>query len=398
MQLLNSYIFLKKEEKMTQDENGNFVIVIKDNVPTLFRKLFNAKDNDILLEELEDNKEVSSKNIKDLFYKIRRGKFGMTLNDDSMHEVSYEFICVNSSYYLDITIDIEKEEDGIVILEKINDEMIEKKNDINKEYVIVKSYDSVSEHYCNKIYPKLNKFERKLRKLLYLIYTGRFEKDYFKKTTSEEIQSSVKGRIQSKENNKKKKELDYAKVFFESFDFGELQSLLFEKRWTEVEEEAVDNFLKDNKKLSLLSDEEIRNFIISIKPKSDWERFFEDKGVSEDIAETIDEISKLRNKVAHNKEFNKSQHTRMNELLEKTEKEIDEAIIITETKDFIKINEEKIQRTLRNFQNNIKEMLSSLTEAIMPSIEKQTESLNEIRNKLKDIVLSSYKQDDDKDK
>ncbi|MDO5394202.1 MAG: hypothetical protein Q4F33_06355, partial [Mycoplasmatota bacterium] len=90
--------------------------------------------------------------------------------------------------------------------------------------------------------------------------------------------------------------------------------------------------------------------------------------------------------------------TRMNELLEKTEKEIDEAIIITETKDFIKINEEKIQRTLRNFQNNIKEMLSSLTEAIMPSIEKQTESLNEIRNKLKDIVLSSYKQDDDKDK
>ncbi len=372
MQLLNSYIFLKKEEEMTQDENGNFVIVIKDNVPTLFRKLFNAKDNDILLEELEDNKEVSSKNIKDLFYKIRRGKFGITLNDDSMHEVSYEFICVNSSYYLDITIDIEKEEDGIVILEKINDEMIEKKNDINKEYVIVKSYDSVSEHYCNKIYPKLNKFERKLRKLLYLIYTGRFEKDYFKKTTSEEIQSSVKGRIQSKENNKKKKEFDYAKVFFESFDFGELQSLLFEKRWTEVEEEAVDNFLKDNKKLSLLSDEEIRNFIISIKPKSDWERFFEDKGVSEDIAETIDEISKLRNKVAHNKEFNKSQHTRMNELLEKTEKEIDEAIIITETKDFIKINEEKIQRTLRNFQNNIKEMLSSLTEAIMPSIEKQT--------------------------
>lgn len=88
----------------------------------------------------------------------------------------------------------------------------------------------------------------------------------------------------------------------------------------------------------------------------------------------------------------------MNGLLEKTEQEIDNAIIITETEDFIRINEEKIQRTLKNFTNSMKEMLSSITAAIMPSIEKQAESLYEFRNKLKDMVLPFYEQENNEDK
>ena len=312
--------------------------------------------------------------------------------------MNYKFTCVNSSYYLDITIDEATESEGIIVLEKINEILIDNINDINKEHIIIKSYDRVSEYYCNMIYPKLNTFERKLRKLLYLIYTGRFEKDYFKKTTSKDLQSAIKEKIKSKEKNKKKKELDYARDFFESFDFGELQHLLFEKRWTELEDLEVNNFLQNNKDLSLLSDKELRDFILSIKPKSDWERFFENKGLSNDISEVIKEIGLLRNKVAHNKSFSKDQYTELNELLEKTEKEIDEAIIITETEDFIKINEEKIQRTLRQFTNSMREMLSSITEAIMPTINKQTESMKEVANQLKDIALSFYEQTTDKDK
>lgn len=397
MQLINSYIFLKQEE-MTKDKNGNHVIVIKDSVPTVFQKLFKAEEDDLTLGELEDGKEKSSEKLKDLFYKIKIGKFVITLDDKTNHEVNYKFTCVNSSYYLDVTIDEGKEVEGISVLEKINEILIDNINDINEEYIIIKSYDKISEYYCNMIYPKLSTFERKLRKLLYLIYTGRFEKDYFKKTTSEALQSAIKGKIQSKENNKKKRELDYAKVFFESFDFGELQHLLFEKRWTELEDLEVNNFLQDNKNLSLLSDKELREFILSIKPKSDWERFFENKGLSNDISEVIKEIGALRNKVAHNKAFSKDQYNKLKELLEKTEKEIDEAIIITETEDFIKINEEKIQRTLRNFANSMREMFSSITEAIMPTINKQTESMKEVANQLKDLALSFYEQRDEIDK
>lgn len=394
MKLTNSYIFLKKEEEMSKDKNGNYVIVLKDSIPTIFQQMFNAEEDDLLLGELEEDSDKTSEKLKDLFYKIRRGKFVIKLDDNTDYEVNYKFTCVNSSYYLDIIIN-EKEKNGILVLERINEILLDSVNDINKDYIIIKSYDGVSEYYCNLIYPKLNRFERKLRKLLYLIYTGRFEKEYFKKTTPEVLQSSIKGKIKSKENNKKKKELDYAKVFFESFDFGELQNLLFEKRWTELEDIEINNFLKDNKDLSSLSDKELRDFILSMKPKSDWERFFKNKGLSEDIAEIIKEIGTLRNNVAHNKNFSKEQYSTLKDLLDKTEKEIDEAITITETEDFIKINEEKIKRTLKNFSNSMKEMFSSITNAIMPSIQKQTESMKEITNKLKDIALSIYEKNDD---
>lgn len=229
MLLINSYIFLKKEDEITKDEEGNYVIIIKDDVPTLFQKLFNTEEDDLLSRELEDDTVEVSKNLQDLFYKICKGKFIIYLNDCSNYEIKYKFTCVNSSYYLDLSVEIEQEENGILILEEINKLLVENKNAINKDYIIIKSYDRISEFYCNQIYPKLNRFERKLRKLLYLIYTGRFEKDYFKKTTSEELQSTIKGKIKSKETNKKKKEFDYAQVFLNRLILANYKSYYLKK-------------------------------------------------------------------------------------------------------------------------------------------------------------------------
>ena len=388
MQLINSYIFLQKEKEteMKKDSKGDYVLELKSTIPTLFQKLFSVEDNELKPKELEFGKDEK---IKDLFNNSYKGKCKVSLNDGSTHEVKYKFTNVNSSYYLDIFLERQDEEIGIEILEKINDIMIVNKNAINTDYVIIRSYDSISEFYCNKIYPKLNKFERKLRKLLYLIYTGQFEKEYFKKTTSEKLQSSIKEKIRSKENNQKKKEWDYAQRFFESFDFGELRSLLFETRWTEVEKIEIENFLNDNKDLTMLSDKELREFIQTIKPKSDWERFFKNKGITEAIEDNIKNIGNLRNCVAHNKSFNKEQYLKLLELLEKNEKEIDKAIVITEDEDFIRINEERIQRTLRSFSNSMMELQSTITKVLMPIYEKEhTEIFTEIGDMLKEIPQS----------
>lgn len=385
MQLINSYVFLKKEEEMKRDKEGNYAVVLSDSVPILFQKLFNATKEDLLDSQSKNNSISSSEKLKDLFYKRQRGNFNIILEDDSIHKINYKFICVNSSYYLDIIVSESRKTDGITILEKINSILLDTKNDINKNYLIIKSYDIISEFYCNKVYPKLNKFERKLRKLLYLIYTGRFEIDYFKKTTPDELQKNIKSKIQSKNTNKKKKELDYAQVFFELFDFHDLQSLLFDTKWTDLEKEEVENFLNDNRNLTLISDAELRNFISSIRPKSDWERFFENKKLSQDIAETIKTIGTLRNSVAHNKSFNKEQYTIMCELLKKTEIEINKAIVITETEDFIRINTDKIQRTLQNFSNNMKDILSSITEALTPAVENQKKLMGKIGGFLKGV-------------
>ena len=155
-----------------------------------------------------------------------------------------------------------------------------------------------------------------------------------------------------------------------------------------MEEIETENFLNDNKDLTLISNDELRNFIQSRKPKSDWERFFKNKGLSEDVEVNIKEISILRNIVAHNKSFNQKQYIQMYKLLEKNEKEIDEAIIITEEEDFIKINEEKIQRTLRNFANSMKEIILTITNSLNSIHEKQSETLKEFGKTLSDITFS----------
>ena len=69
---------------------------------------------------------------------------------------------------------------------------------------MIVSYDSVSEYYCNKAYPKLNKLERNLRKLLFNTYTVNFGVDYYQKTVSPDLQKKIKGVIQAKGNEEKK--------------------------------------------------------------------------------------------------------------------------------------------------------------------------------------------------
>ena len=228
----------------------------------------------------------------------------------------------------------------------------------------------------------MNSFERKLRKLLYLIYTSQFEKEYFKKTTSEEFQKKVKEKIQTKTNNKRKKEIDQIKNFFYYLDFGTLQEFLFEKRWTDLEVAEVNEFLNDNADLSKVTDKELRKTISNIRPKSDWERFFENKKLSENMEDTIKEIGKLRNIVAHNKLFNKEQFEYLKVLLIDTSKILDEAIAITESKDFIDINTEKFEKSMKDIRNRLSKFIQSIADSMTPvreafaDLRKQYQQLN----------------------
>ena len=78
------------------------------------------------------------------------------------------------------------------------DKAIITNNKLSKNYIIITSYDSISEYYCNKVYPKLNEFERKFRKLLFITYTAQFKKAYFESTTSKELQTKAKEKIKNR--------------------------------------------------------------------------------------------------------------------------------------------------------------------------------------------------------
>ena len=113
---------------------------------------------------------------------------------------------------------------------------------IEDNYIMIVSYDSISEYCCNKAYPKLNKLERNLRQLLFSNYTVNFGSDYYQTTISPELQVMIKGVIQAK-GNEEKKNIERLKKFFYSMEFSDIQTLLFTKKWTKLEEDSKSEFL-----------------------------------------------------------------------------------------------------------------------------------------------------------
>ena len=259
---------------------------------------------------------------------------------------------VSSKYYLDTIVFGSNKANVIKGLEYIHE--IINKSDIHKDYIQIISYDSISEYYCNKIYPKLNELERNLRKLLFNIYVVHFGQDYYKITIDNELQNKVKRVIQAKGNDDNK-EIERLKKFFYSMEFYDIQQMLFKPHWTELDEKARNNFLEKHEDLSNLSDHELREIISNIGPKSDWERFFSDKTDKAEFESFLDVIRESRNKVAHCKFFYKLDYFDCNKTIRKFNKVIKDAIYLTEDKEFIKKNSESIKEALSGVMKGLEE-------------------------------------------
>lgn len=381
MKVTNSYIFLKKEEKPKEPN----VIYLNYDVlmPRLFEKIFDIPKNIVLLKDVEDSPEKLKAELDKFFYNVEKGFFEYKYNDKTIL-IEYKFIRVNDTYYLDIKIKGIKKSEIVNLFDEINKRIMTNK-DVLKYYIPIQSYDIVSEMYCNKIYPKLNNFERKIRKLLFLTYTSLFKEEYFEVTIPEELQNNVKERIRKPKNDNISKEEYRIQNFFYSLDYGNMSELLFGKNWTTVEESKIKNFLEDNDKINGLDDKDIREFISDIRPHSDWERFFYKKGFCDDFEQIIQDINILRNCVAHNKIFNKELYDELNLLLKKANKEIDKAIEYTEKEDFRKINEEHFNETMKDLGKTIRKFTQAMFENInnmlkSPFFEKIQEITNSINN------------------
>ena len=143
-----------------------------------------------------------------------------------------------------------------------------------------------------------------------------------------------------------------------SLDFGTMQQLLFERNWLSYDEKQLNKYLKKNKDLTQLSDEELRSKMLSIKPTNDWERLFSNKNFDDNFEDVIKQIGKLRNCVAHNKLFNKEKYYQLLDLLDN---DIDDAILITETEDFKRINNEKFNDSLEQLGKVMSELAKSVS-------------------------------------
>lgn len=166
--------------------------------------------------------------------------------------------------------------------------------------------------------------------------------------------------------------------------------MLFTPTWTIIEEDQKKRLLEQNTDLSTLSDSELRNAIMSIEPRSDWERFFNDKIPAEEMIESIEAIRKYRNSVAHTKFFTRTKFEECKALIKLLNSAILEAICITEEKDFAEKNREALNRSVEA----VLEKLRSFTKCIGENAIKTAQALSPLLEKAGEIALALHEEDE----
>lgn len=394
MTLTNSYIFLnhphrKKQNTTTKKNNETEISNINiDSVSLRLKKLFNIT--------------VSDEN-KHSWYKHR---YRIFIEDC---DIEIEFSEVKNESYLNITSTGKNKSQIIKSLEKIHKKILG--SDIENDYIMFVSYDAISEYYCNKMYPKLNKLERNLKHLLGNIYILNFGIGYPNTTTNEELKKRVK-RTLKLNGSAEKNEIELIKNFFYALNYGDVELLLFTKQLTSIEEKAMYDFINSIKPDDKFTGKEIQDIVRGFTPKSDWERLFKSKIPDDNIEKTISDIRKHRNNVAHCKIFHKDDYIKCQKLIAKLNKKILKAINITKTKDFAEKNRQElaiclshITDNLRDFEHAIKTVgvemaqigrsfsstFQSVRQKINPVLEGITSSVSEMAKPLKNLDFSQLK-------
>ena len=363
--LHNDYIFLpqiKKEDThiLSNDADDTIRIQMRKRVPFYLTSVFGEPIH-------KDTENGMLKIVYTYVLEIKK----------IVYEVIFAMHNITQYTYLEVCVSGKTVHQVVGALEYIQEKIVG--SDIERNYVMIISYDSVSEYYCNKAYPKLNQLERNIRKLLFNTYTVNFGVDYYQKTVSAELQEKIKGVIQAK-GNEEKKQIERLKKFFYSMEFSDIQDLLFTKKWTTVEEESKAEFLSKHEKLTEMSEESLRSAFDTFSPKSDWERLFADKISNGEIENMIETVRSIRNDIAHCKFFYKDQYNTFNKTVTDLNQLILEAIRLTEEQDFADKQMESIRVALKGMADTVTQFKESIQDSINSSLQSVSLVISELRD------------------
>ena len=320
MRLENNYIFLSKEiQKSGGNDNKNNTVVLGMGFNSVFSRLF----GNIHRSQQQSN--------------LLRTVFTVDVDDNTCSALITTYV-VEKNAYLNLTVNAPTQAKAVKMLEAIHNQIASSK-ELEKNYTIIISYDAISEYYCNKIYPKINHMERLLRRLCFNVYILNFGRSYYTATIDSNIQDKAKKIIRSNKDNVR------LQKFFYSLDFGDIETMLFEPHWTDVEERRRTELLS-TMDLSSLTDSELRQAFEKCRPASDFERLFSDKLQDIDTQGMIGQVHDYRTNVAHSKFFYREDYLSCNSVLNKLIKSIEKAIAITEEKDFVEKNWGKVIEAL----------------------------------------------------
>ncbi len=374
------YILIKKEDVKIYKEKNKTIYKI---LPSSF-ELINDNFENVEVEKIKDNKDkLFRSNWEGSFYS-NQIKANFSIKQYSKQKLSYLTIYIKGN-------------NNIGTMELID-------NDINKimsnYYIIITSYDCISEFYCNKIYNKLNRFERKLRELLFDIYTFHYGLNYYDQKFSNDLKEKIKT---DKSIYSESRSVEKIKQALYELTYNDINDLLFTPKWLDEDNK---NKVKMITKLhnENLSQQELIEIVENVKPKSDWERLFLPYiGEIEGFQETINELRELRNRVAHCKFFRQQHYDRCLGILKVAQKELDKALKEVMKIDFQKLNAdytnnqfhttiEMVTKSLREFGetlNNYSKQVISATQLSIANIIK--ESLSNLKPPSINSDMFNYK-------
>lgn len=337
------YILLKKEKTKKNKNKAENVIVISPSPVELIKKNF----EEVTVNKITDEDEEILRSNWDGKFIVNKTEIIFSIKQYEKHKLSYLNINMKGNNIQNIEI----------VDEKIN-------NIMTDNYIVITSYDIISEFYCNKIYKKLNNFERKLKELIFDIYTFSYGINYYKRNFSDDLKIKVK-RLSDKSIATDTKEVEQLKQSLYELDYNDIMELLFTPKWLEDDEKDKLDLMRKIEEGKLSSDELI-DCIENIRPKSDWDRLFLPQiGELSDIEKSIDQLRKLRNRVAHCKFFRKEHYEECLDLLKILNKQINKALKIVMNIDFQELNAQYANDILRKGLATLQESLSAFSKNIV---------------------------------
>ena len=226
------YILLKKEKTKKNKNKDENVIVISPSPVELIKKNFEEVTVNKIIDE---DKEILRSNWDGKFI-VNKTEIIFSIKQYEKHKLSYLNINMKGNNIQNIEI----------VDEKIN-------NIMTDNYIVITSYDSISEFYCNKIYKKLNNFERKLKELIFDIYTFSYGINYYKRNFSDDLKIKVK-RLSDKSIATDTKEVEQLKQSLYELDYNDIMELLFTPKWLEDDERDKLDLMRKIEESKLSSD------------------------------------------------------------------------------------------------------------------------------------------------
>ena len=169
MDIVNYYILAEKFPSDTIDhlsmvaENPNSIYI---NIPPhpieLISKLFSIDQN-----KWDKSKFPYSSRINTEF------SFNTIIQPFKM-----ELTTVDEIHYMSVSTEAKTKLRAIIFMEEFHKTIKNDKCSLQKHYDLTTTYDSVSEYYCNKIFPKIAQFERLFRRLLFNVYLLNYGRNY----------------------------------------------------------------------------------------------------------------------------------------------------------------------------------------------------------------------------